>query len=97
MGAKTSSGYGRMLLTKPPVDPDQQKAGRLIAEIESIRAVDVAGSINNYYQLWRDSELSPLQKRRVAEAIVNKIKAAGREKRSKDKMWYQELIHFLNQ
>ncbi len=35
------------------------------------------------------------QKRLVAQSIVTKIKEAGREKKTRDKAWYKELLDFL--
>jgi hypothetical protein len=41
-------------------------------------------------------EVSKTVKRRVAEAILNKVRQAGREKASAEKPWYRELLNSLN-
>lgn len=96
IGAKTSSGYGRLKLeTGPLLDPDQEKADQLIRQVQALRTVEVAGYIHAFYEQWCKLEVSPAQKRRVAEAIVAKVKEAGREKQSRGKDWYQELLKNL--
>lgn len=92
IGAKTSSGYGRLTLSPPLVDLDQAKADTVIAGIQALKSSEVAGRIQAFYELWRKLEINPDQKRRIAEAIVAKVKEAGREKESRDKDWYKELL-----
>ncbi len=92
IGAKTSSGYGRLTLSAPLLDPDQAKADTLIAGVQALKPPEVAGRINYFYDLWRKLEVNPLQKRRVAEAIVAKVKEAGRKRQSRDKDWFKELL-----
>lgn len=93
IGAKTSSGYGRLTLESSSlIDPDQAKADTLIAGVQALKPAEVAGRIQAFYELWRKLEVSPAQKRRVAEAIVAKVKEAGREKQSRDKDWYKALL-----
>jgi len=97
IGAKTSSGYGRMKLEAPPpppVDPDIQKAESYKKEVERIPPKDVASQINGYYQKWQQIS-SENGKKILAIAIIDKIRQAGREKASADKRWYQELVAFL--
>ncbi len=76
-------------------DEEKSRADQLILEIQNIKTTAVAGSINQYYQRWRDEKISPEQKRRIAEAIVTKVKEAGREKQSREKEWYKELLASL--
>jgi CRISPR-associated protein Cmr6 len=92
VGAKTSSGYGRMTIGPPLVDTDQARADTVIAAIQALKPSEVAGRIHAFYELWHKLEVSPAQKRRVAEAILAKVKAAGREMQSRDKDWYKELL-----
>ena len=93
IGAKTSSGYGRLKLESTPLlDPDQAKADQLIAGVRALRLSDVAGRIHAFYELWHRLEVNPAQKRRVAESILAKVKEAEREKQSRDKDWYKELL-----
>ncbi len=93
IGAKTSSGYGRLKLQSEPLhDPDQAKADQLIAGVQALKAAEIAGSMHAFYELWRKLEVNPVQKRRVAEAIVAKVKEGGREKQSRDEDWYKGLL-----
>jgi len=92
IGAKTSSGYGRLTLSHPLMDKDQVRVDTLIADIKALKTSEVAGRINAFYQLWEKLAVSPKEKQRVALAIVAKVKEAGREKQSCDKGWYKELL-----
>ena len=95
IGSKTSSGYGRLSLSPPLVDLDQAKADAMIVSIQSLNLAEVAGRIHGFYELWSNSDINPAHRRRVAEAIVKKVKEAGREKQSRDKDWYKELLASL--
>ncbi len=79
------------------VDPDEAAADQIIAEIQHLKTTAVAGSIRNFYQKWQNTNISPAQKRRVAEAIITKVKEAGREKQSLDKDWYKDLRLYLEE
>lgn len=97
IGAKTSSGYGRMKFLPPPTvpaDPDMKKAEGYIREVESIR--DVASQIHGYYQKWQQLT-SKAARMLLAQAIIEKVRQAGREKASKEKSWYKELLLFLDE
>lgn len=96
IGAKTSSGYGRLRLeVRRPVDPDREKAEQLIGQVQALRPAEVAGRVQTFCEQWRRMQVGPEQKRRVAAAIVAKVREAGREKQSRDKAWYQELLAYL--
>jgi CRISPR-associated protein Cmr6 len=95
IGAKTSSGYGRMELEKPSQDPDQQLADDLIRQIQSIPLNQVAGIIPQRAQELHQRQMSQAQKRRVAEAIIEMVKKAGREKAAAEKPWYKQLLESL--
>jgi CRISPR-associated protein Cmr6 len=98
VGAKTSSGYGRMTLAGPPppmIDPARRKADELVAKINSLPNGRVANEIGQRVTEWRALDGSDEVRRRVAEAIVGKVREAGREKISASKGWYQELLDFL--
>jgi len=103
VGAKTSSGYGRLELnlepgheTKPPgsVHSEARVEG-IINQINALKTTEVAGRIKAFYDQWLNLEVSPAQKRRVAETIVAKVREAGREKKTLDKEWYQHLLSEL--
>ena len=95
IGAKTSSGYGRMeFVSSPakPVDPEVRKAEGYQREIDALR--DVAGQIHSYYQKWQQIK-SEEARRLLAQAIVEKVRKAGRERATADKPWYKELVAYL--
>ena len=97
IGAKTSSGYGRMTFIDPPVkpaDPQLIMAEGYKREVMALR--NVAGEINAYYQKWK---LLTLDEARtlLAQAILEKIELAGRTKVSAEKAWYKELQTFLEE
>jgi CRISPR-associated protein Cmr6 len=112
VGAKTSSGYGRLRFlesvassdeSSPTVaeadtgDPEQQK---VVASFEQQLAAmpndKVAGEINAFVQRWRALEIDEPYKQQIAKAIITKIRDAGREKKSSGKKWYQELLASLS-
>jgi len=111
IGAKTSSGYGRMELTsaaqdaddcsvpthsqEAALDPDQQQVTDLIHRIQSLSHKQVAGELNKFVQEWRQLTVSETLKRQVAQAILDKNRQAGREKKTAEKNWYQELVASL--
>jgi CRISPR-associated protein Cmr6 len=78
------------------VDPEVAKATRLMQELETMRTSDVANRINSYYQEWSRLTFADAKKL-LAEAIIDKVKKAGREKQSSEKAWYKELVAFLGQ
>lgn len=91
IGAKTSSGYGRMEFETPPIDPEIQKVEGFKIEIAAMPINGVASQINAYYQKWQ--QLTNDEARRtLAQAIIEKVRQAGREKASADKGWYKELL-----
>ncbi len=97
IGAKTSSGYGRMELKPPPakpVDPEVKKAEGYIRELTAVK--DVASQVPGYYQHWK--RLTSQEARfLLAKAIVEKVYAARREKAVAEKPWYKELLSFLEE
>lgn len=98
VGAKTSSGYGRMELADPPpapVDPARQRADELIGRIKAMPSGKVANEIGQRVSEWRALQVPDEWRRQIASAIVEKVREAGREKASASKGWYQELLDFL--
>lgn len=112
IGAKTSSGYGRLQMEikagndrhnvswvseaaatpPPPLDPEQKLAEDMIARIRLLPAGRVAPEIAQYAAQWKALPIAETHKRKIAGAILKKIRGAGREKKSSDKAWYQELL-----
>lgn len=96
VGAKTSSGYGRLSMDVSPATPPwQAEVDSYISQINALSKRKVAGSIHAYYEVWRDLEVPPEGKRELARAIVKKVQEAGRESQSRKKSWYQELLDSL--
>lgn len=96
VGAKTSSGYGRLKLDMvSSLDEDQERTDRLIEQIQALRLSEVAGGIYAFYERWCELDVAPTHKRRIAEAIVAKVKEAGREKQTLNKEWYKKLLESL--
>lgn len=109
IGAKTSSGYGRMIFLEQPaqrmasetrfaaeplVNPEVIKARDAQSRLEGLKANEVAGQINEYYQQWQ--KLTSLEAQTIlAQAILEKVRNVGREKVSAEKSWYKELQAFL--
>ncbi len=117
VGAKTSSGYGRLTLHSatsqtdpvpqpvplqtapdqaptPALGPGEVEVAALIQQVLTLSDSQVAPQIMRYVERWRALKVSDALKRKAAEAILAKVKAAGREKASRDKPWYQELEAF---
>jgi CRISPR-associated protein Cmr6 len=91
IGAKTSSGYGRLKLEPAPIDADRQKADELIRDIEKFPLSKVPNEISQLVDRWRNLKVSEAHKRRVAEAILKKNRDAGRDRATRDRPWYKEL------
>jgi CRISPR-associated protein Cmr6 len=109
IGAKTSSGYGRMILELPEKDktasrgksqaeqedPDKKKAERLILEINRLMPNGIAGQMPNYQREWQ--KLTSAQYRRiVAQSMIDKVRQLRRDKDFAEKTWYKELRTFLD-
>lgn len=106
VGAKTSSGYGRLQVegVEAPAadgaprradDGGLHRADELIGRIRALRNSDVAGRVANFVGEWRVLQAGEEHRRRVAEAILARVRDAGREKASRDKAWYKELTDYL--
>ncbi len=109
VGGKTSAGYGyfRKFISQPPlpedaytqplptkpIDPELKKAEGYKLELDALK--DVAGQIHGYYQKWQKIE-SEKGRLLLAQAIVEKVRQAGREKATAEKAWYKELRAFLD-
>ena len=95
VGGKTSSGYGRFNLTEPPLAAEEQVIQDFSKDLEALSSSQVAGQINSFITRWRDVELEYQYKQQMAQAILDKVEAAGRTNKSSEKAWYQELIRFV--
>ena len=95
VGAKTSSGYGRLKLEAAPLDPDQEAVDFLLADIARLRDQDVATRLDSLFKRWQQLAVGRAHKQQVARALVEKVKAAGRQTQSQEKSWYRELLQWL--
>lgn len=110
IGGKTSAGYGyfREFISQPPlpedaytqpqpaepIDPELKKAEGYKHEVDVLN--NVAGQIHGYYQKWQ--QLNSKEARLLlAQAIIEKVRQAGREKATAEKAWYKELRAFLEE
>lgn len=81
-------------LALPAKDPDMQKVEDAKRGLEVLREREVAGQISHYHQQWQQLKSTEARKL-LAQAIVEKVRKANREKQSEGKSWYQELLAFL--
>jgi CRISPR-associated protein Cmr6 len=109
VGAKTSSGYGRMSVgdvtsdddkldastDSAADDPEQAIVTSFLLRLEQMPDYKVAGEIHGVYQQWQGVDISDTGKRKIAQAILDKIESAGRTKKSAKKKWFQELESFI--
>jgi CRISPR-associated protein Cmr6 len=111
VGAKTSSGYGRLYFVNTSgIASESPKAGAVAEsanpaqqqiveqferQLSALSQHRVAGEIYAYVERWRALEVDKPYKQQVARAIIAKIRDAGREKQSREKKWYQELLASL--
>ena len=95
-GATTSAGSGRWAFAAaPPARGGAARIEGLLTSIRALRPNEVASGIQAFYEQWRRLEASAGERRQVAEAILAKVKDAGREKQSREKEWYRELLATL--
>lgn len=101
IGAKTSSGYGRMKFDEgqeqEPSDEVQglsHEARQMKDSIAQLPQTRVNQKIHDYYLDWK--QLSDDNERLIiAQAILKRIKETGYEEAKKKKDWYKELLAFL--
>lgn len=98
IGAKTSSGYGRMELEVPPPDPDQAVGDELIRHVKAIPANKLASELGQQASRLINLEIGERYKRRVAQVIMERAAEAGKkqEKQFAGKSWYAELQKILS-
>jgi len=107
VGGKTSAGYGYFrdvqnteplameALMQVPVDPELTKAEGYKRDIEAMPLNSVASQMGSYHYKWKSLTLQEARMT-VAVAIIEKVRKAGREKASREKPWYKELLEFVN-
>ena len=100
IGAKTSSGYGRLelLVERRPREASKHPEIEQFRQRLAVMAIkDVAGQIHGVYQAWKSLEADIEVKRMIAQMILDKIEEAKRTKKTSKKAWYQELAAFVKQ
>lgn len=110
VGAKTSSGYGRMTIdgmecvemktdgsTGKVQGPDPELAivEQLRMELDQMPTQRVASEIPKVVQHWQALEISPARKLLIAQAILKKVEDAKRTKASQGKPWFEELVSYV--
>lgn len=107
VGAKTSSGYGRMAITgmtdaraslQPgaAANPEQAIVDQYLLELEQMPIAGVASQIPAIAQRWQTEEISAANKLLIAQAILNKVQDAGRTKKVQGKAWFEALRNYEN-
>jgi CRISPR-associated protein Cmr6 len=109
IGAKTSSGYGRMIVEGVTSAEEKLDVSAYVATSDAEQAIvsgfmlrlgqmpspRVAGEIHAVYQQWREADISNASKCKIAQAILDKVESVGRTKKSAKKKWFQELESFV--
>ncbi len=109
IGAKTSSGYGRMSIeglsdtvkpgqsstpAKTAVDPEQAIIDQFLLELQNLGPSDAA-KFATLAQRWQTLEVSPENKLCIAQALLDKLDKTGRTKKVQDKSWFQQLRSYV--
>jgi CRISPR-associated protein Cmr6 len=76
-------------------DPQQQFVDDFVQGLQALPAKDVAGQIARFVDQWRQSQLPDEFRLQMAQAILDKVEAAKRTKKSQTKKWFQELQAFV--
>ena len=106
VGARTSSGYGRLVLAMPGQPAPGKKAEEpspalaevdaFLQRLEAVSQSQVAPQIAHFVETWRSLEAPPAARVRVAQAILDKVRQSMRPKRYSTKAWYNELVAALD-
>jgi CRISPR type III-B/RAMP module RAMP protein Cmr6 len=111
IGAKTSSGYGRMEVEGGEEDQEEvkeeikeevvdQETNRIADYIREVQALPNNSSIKGQFQAhlnhWRLVQNHPMG-RELAQAIIDKVRQSGCEKDLREKNWYKEVLASLNE
>ncbi|XSG75990.1 type III-B CRISPR module RAMP protein Cmr6 [Herpetosiphon llansteffanensis] len=92
IGAKTSSGYGRMKLEPPPPDPLEQ----FKKDLNNLPEHHYNNQIGRFIERWKGLQDSKLQIE-AATFIIEKVRNHPRPKDLQAKQWYKDLVEFINQ
>ena len=92
VGGKTSSGFGRLELIEPTLSAEERAISEFLQQLSDLPNNRVVTELNRFVTRWRSQEIPKEAKQSVAEAILDKVEAAGRTKKSQGKAWYQALV-----
>lgn len=84
-----------MRLGPKPIDTAKKEADAFIESVQNLKAAKVAGEIRQYADKWRQLSLELPHKKRCAEAILSKVKEAGRERQTQGQDWYEKLRAYV--
>lgn len=97
IGAKTSSGYGRMEMARVLSAEDETELQKIDEYLEKIKAIpdgQLTGQLRNFYFKWLRVN-SQVARRAFAEAIVGKARNAKKESELARQSWYQDLLKYI--
>lgn len=100
VGAKTSSGYGRMkLVDQMPVDADKSVADAMIQKVAGIPANKLPSELGEQAVKLINSTIKAQHKKRVAEAINRRITDLEKkqQKRLEEKDWFAHLQSIITE
>jgi CRISPR-associated protein Cmr6 len=93
IGAKTSSGYGRMVLY---IDSEERALDPKVQEcIQAIRNLpqEFANQKSyDYYKQWKEDFSAPEDRLIIARELIKRIRETGYEAVKSKKPWFQELV-----
>lgn len=98
VGAKTSSGYGRMtMIDKTPVDADKATADAMMRAINSIPPAKLPGELGTHAGRLINSTIKTQYKRLVAGLIDQRTGKPGdkQRKRFEEKEWFKSIQSIL--
>lgn len=98
VGAKTTRGYGRLLLSRLEEKSKATGSGAVVgsedfqsvARVRALKQGEVKGGVGQFLQHWKSLPEGP-EKRALAQAIVERVEAI----RWTEKAWYSDLRDYL--
>ncbi len=94
IGAKTSSGYGRLHLERT-FSEDQKFAADLLKRVEQLHPRDVNNRASGYADDWQKLDSPAPLKLQIAKLLLQKIDDASRTRAFREKPWFQALTQFV--
>jgi CRISPR-associated protein Cmr6 len=108
VGAKTSSGYGRLIAVEDQAQPDGSGPANLeesflecfLTELDSIKNPELPPKIDGLVSKLGENVQDPARRAKAARVLRDRIRAAGIDLKKKDgtlKTWAEKLQNFLGQ